>query len=394
MMVYRRPGRSTWGIIITTPGGEVRKSSGTRDKPTARAIERALSDLKIRRDWQILNAVIDGVLSPGDVLDATRTGSLDQLRARLDDVDLEPQVAIWLERHGQRVTQDTIAHYGHVVRSLIPAGKAFARSRFTIDVLDGWLAAYPAGRSTRRKAHSAMSNFAKHLMRARMIMTNPMRSIDAPPANAPRLRYLDVLDMKRLANYQSEPFCAISALLGGTGIEVSVAVKLRRRDVDVPRKKIRAAGSKTHSRDRTVRVAEWAWPYLEERCAALRPNDLPFPGIDRREASDAHRAACKLAEIEDYRLRDQRHSYAVRAARGGTPAELIARQLGHANPVLVLKIYGRFMPSQQDRDKWERVCDMQDQDSAASSTIPCTTPRNGMSQPPSSDWLTDSRGGT
>lgn len=74
-------------------------------------------------------------------------------------------------------------------------------------------------------------------------------------------RFLDVPDVKRLANYQSEPFCAPSALLGGTGIEVSVAVKLRRRDVDAPRKEIRAAGTKTHSRDRTVRVAEWAWPF-------------------------------------------------------------------------------------------------------------------------------------
>jgi integrase len=393
-MVYRRPGRSTWGIIISAPAGEVRKSSGTRDKATARAIERAINDLKTRRDWQILNAVVDGVLSPGEVFDATRSGGLEQLRAQLDDMNLEPQVSIWLERHGQRVAPDTIAHYAHVVRSLLPADKQFPRSRFTIDVLDGWLASYPAGRSTRRKAHSAMSNFAKHLMRMRIITSNPMRSIEAPPANAPRLRYLDVPGMKRLANYQREPFCALSALLGGTGIEVSVAVTLRRRDVDAPRKEIRAAGTKTHSRDRIVRVAEWAWPYLEERCGALRPNDPLFPGIDRWEASDAHRAACKRAEIEDYQLRDQRHSYAVRAARGGTPAELISRQLGHANAVLVLKIYGRFMPSQQDRDKWERICDTQDQESAAACTISCTTPRNNMSQPQLSDWLTNSRGGT
>lgn len=130
-----------------------------------------------------------------------------------------------------------------------------------------------------------------------------------------------------------------------------------------------------------------AWPYLEERCASLRPNDHLFPGIDRWEASDAHRAACKLAEIEGYQLRDQRHSYAVRAARGGTPAELISRQLGHANAVLVLMIYGRFMPSQQDRDKWERLCDIQDQESAAACTVACTPPRNDMSQPLVSDWL-------
>jgi integrase len=323
-----------------------------------------------------------------------RIRAIASVSARLDDVDLEPQVDIRLQRHGQNIAPDTVAHYRHVVRSLIAPGMPFPRSRFTIDVLDAWLASYPAGRSTRRKAHSAMSNFAKHLVRARIITTNPTRSIDAPPASAPRLRYLDVPDMKRLANYQPEPFCALSALLGGTGVEISVAVKLRRRDVDVPRREIRAAGTKTHSRDRIVRVAEWAWPYLEKRLASLRPNELFFPGIERWAASDAHRAACKLAEIEDYQLRDQRHSYAVRAARGGTPAELISRQLGHANAVLGLKIYGRFMPSQQDPDRWERMCDIQDRESAAACTIPCTTPRNNMSQPQSSDWLTSSRGGT
>ena len=216
----------------------------------------------------------------------------------------------------------------------------------------------------------------------------------------PRLRYLDVPAMKRLANYQPEPFSALSALLGGTGIEVSVAIGLKGRDIDRARREVRAAGTKTHSRDRIVRVAEWAWPYLEERIASLRPNDLLFPGVDRWAASDAHRAACRLAEIENHQLRDQRHSYAVRAARAGTPAELIARQLGHANAVLVLKVYGRFMPSQQDRDKWERIADVQDKEAAAAATAtePCTVlgtvPRNNESQPPVSDWPTNSRGGT
>ena len=78
-------------------------------------------------------------------------------------------------------------------------------------------------------------------------------------------------------------------------------------------------------RDRIVRVAEWAWPHLEERLASLRPNDLLFSDVDRWAASDAHRAARRLAEIENYQPRDQRHSYAVRAARALTPAELIAR---------------------------------------------------------------------
>jgi integrase len=340
MMVFRRPGLKTWTIEIPTRDGPVRKSSGTSDKKTARAIERALQDLRTRREWELLNAVLENIISVGELYDAVVTNTLDSLRVRLSEVDIEPHVVIWRGRHGVNVKPDTIAHYVHAVRTLIPEGRPFHRSRFTVNELDAWLAAYPAGQSTRRKAHSAMSNFAAYLVKARVLDHNPMRSITAPPAGAPRLRYLDVPEMKRLANYQQEPFCAFSALLGGTGIDVSTALSLRKRDVDTPRREIRAAGSKTHSRDRIVRVAEWAWPYIEERQAVLRPNDLLFAGNDRWTAGDAHRAACLRAEIHNYQMRDQRHSYAVRAARAGTPAELIARKLGHANAVLVLKVYG------------------------------------------------------
>ncbi len=60
------------------------------------------------------------------------------------------------------------------------------------------------------------------------------------------------------------------------------------------------------------------------------------------------------------RLRNRVNStYAVRAARAGTPAEIISRQLGHANAVLVLKVYGRFTPSAQERDKWEQIAALQ-----------------------------------
>jgi hypothetical protein len=80
----------------------------------------------------------------------------------------------------------------------------------------------------------------------------------------------------------------------------------------------------------------------------------------------AHRRVLKRKGLGflNYRQHDQRHSWAVRQARAGTPAELIARQLGHSNAVMVLKIYGRFMPSQQDRDKWEKIAAAQDQQDA------------------------------
>jgi integrase len=53
-----------------------------------------------------------------------------------------------------------------------------------------------------------------------------------------------------------------------------------------------------------------------------------------------------------YRLHDARHHWAVRMARASDPFELIARQLGHRD---VAKVYGRFKPNTEERDRWERI---------------------------------------
>jgi len=394
-MVFRRRGVRTWTVSIPTPAGKARKSTGTTDKPTADAIESAVKYCIRKRETQLLNAVLDNKITVGQLYDAYMAETLPALRAQLDDVDLEPFVDEWKKRVAANVKPDTLDHYVFHVRSLLVEGKPYPRSKFTVDALDKWLSEYPATPSTRRKVHSAMSNFAQFLVTKKHLLEhNPMRTVDAPKASAPRERHIEVPDMKRLANYQPEPYCALSALLGGTGIDVSTALVLKKRHVDVARREIRAAGTKTHSRDRIVRVADWAWEYIKERIADLRPNDLLFPGIDRWQAADAHNAACALAEIEDYQLRDQRHSYAVRAARAGTPAELIARQLGHANAVLVLKVYGKFMPSQQDRDKWEKLATLQDKANAKQGTVRGTVPRKNITSDDLSPSPASSRGGT
>src|SRR5436190_22100118 len=105
-----------------------------------------------------------------------------------------------------------------------------------------------------------------------------MRALKSSPGEAvqPRVRFLDEPDLIRLAKAHEEPFRTLSALLAGTGIEVSVALGLRRRDVDTLTREIRAAGTKTYSRDRVVRVADWAWPYVENRCSAMHPDAYLF----------------------------------------------------------------------------------------------------------------------
>ena len=109
-------------------------------------------------------------------------------------------------------------------------------------------------------------------------------------------------------------------------------------------------------------------------------------------------------------MHDTRHFYAIRAVRAGTPYELVARQLGHVDVQMVARVYSRFVPRSDERDRWERVAAELDAAHAArdeargqkaageevdeSGTALGTPSENESSQPPVSDWLADSRGGT
>ena len=99
------------------------------------------------------------------------------------------------------------------------------------------------------------------------------------------------------------------------------------------------------------------------------------------------------------------------------PLELVARQLGHRDVVMVAKVYGRFVPTHQERDRWEQAAAALDKEKWGDKTSEATSaeaaiegesekkstemgapggaaPRNDTSQPPASDWPVDSRGGT
>lgn len=380
---FKRKGRSIFLVKIRNSAGKwIALSTGTRDHITARKIQGALDDIgpKGDRAQDIIDALLSGRLAVPAFYDLWRVTNRDvgAIRSRLADIDLEPLVATWRDVAGK--SQDTASRYEHYVRLLIPRGKPFARSALTPERLQQWLDEMDSSPATKRKAGAAMASFTSWLARRKLAQMNLMRDVSMPAAGKPRIHYLETEEAIKLANAQPEPYRSFSALLAGSGIEVSVALNLRRRDIDVKNREIRAAGTKTHSRDRVVRIAEWAWPYVMSRVSGLLPDAKLFPNIpDRWHARDFHAAAIKgtpatettpgVPALQDsaaiyrgYTMRDQRHTFAVRAIRAGTPAELVARQLGHANAVLVHKVYGRFSPSQEERAKWELIATAQDQE--------------------------------
>lgn len=359
---------------IYTRGGvfyaKVRCSSGewigrtceTRDRALAKAMSRMVDELAHRgkQSWDLLDGVRNGQLSLPNLYAAYSGNALDELRDRLSDVDLSPLVEDWLGSQKGRLSSDTIAHYRVHVRSHIPEGKPFLRSALTFESLSDWLSKIDRSSGTRRKYHAAMKGFCRYLYSRRVLRQNPMQDVKAPRAAAPRTRYLSHEDVLRIVEALDEPYRTVVAVMHGTGIEISAALSLRRRDIEFDRKQIHAHGTKTKSRDRITTIEPWAMVYLQRHARRLLPNAEVFPGLNRWTVSDKHRAACKSLDIQDYQLRDSRHTYAVRAIRADAPYETIARQLGHTDTTMVIRVYGRFKPTQNEMSDWHRTAQAQD----------------------------------
>ncbi len=348
--------------VRCSTGEWIGRTCETRDRALAKAMSRMVDELAHRgkQSWDLLDGVRNGQLSLPTLYAAYAGNQLDELRERLSDVDLSPVVEEWLSSLTGRLSPDTIAHYRVHVRSLIHEEKPFLRSGLTFERLADWLSKVDRSAGTRRKYHAAMTGFCRYLRSRTIIRQSPMQDVKAPRAASPRMRYLSQDDVLRIVDALEEPYRTIVAVMHGTGIEISAMLRLQRRDIDFERAEIRARGTKTKARDRVVTIEPWAMKYLRRHARPLIANASVFPGINRWTVSDVHRAACKALGIEDYQLRDSRHTYAVRAIRAGASFEAVAQQLGHTDTTMVIRVYGRFKPTQSEMSDWHRIAQAQD----------------------------------
>jgi len=214
--------------------------------------------------------------------------------------------------------------------------------------------------ATKRKYLAAVQSFTRYLLEIGELVTNPIRDVSPPPAADPRCLFLELPDVLRVIEGSAPPYRAIFAVAYGAGLEVSAILSLVDADIDSQARQVRARGTKAWTRDRLARVADWAWPALQEHLASVLPGERVFRGLDRWQVSELHRERLRALGLEGFRLHDARHHWAVRMARAGAPFELIARQLGHRDVAMVAKVYGRFKPDTEERDRWERIASDRD----------------------------------
>jgi integrase len=342
MVFQAKPGRSFKLRVVDQHGTAATLGTGTPDSATADAMASLVKTFKRRRRWDVLNALVAKRVSLPAVYDAHEAGALDHLLSELATPDLDPLVAEW-EKQGAN------AKYVIQVRMMIPEGIAFPASRFTRKGVSLFLGGLTVQGPTKNRYRTALSQFSRWLVERDVLETNVVRDVAGKPENDPRTVWYEWEDAKRLVDALEEPFKSLEALMAGTGMEWQAIANLKRRDVDVRARTVRAQGCKNRHRNRMVRITEdWTVPIIAHHVRALTP-DAPLFTVTNDAALDRHQAAVKALGLEASTLHDWRHTYAVNNLQRGMKPQVVKRQLGHAkNSTMVERIYGVWIVDERD----------------------------------------------
>jgi integrase len=400
-MVYRHPNGKAFLFQAIGPDGEYTQlGTGSKDREVSKEIARMWGKLAKKRAWDLLQPILGAarrerakrLLALFDHWE-TADGKLDEIRQRIRDRDIEPLVEEWSTWYRSEVAADSAEHAIAHVQWLLPAdaevldgegrpkrdaaGQPIVthHPRLVSEVTTEWLTqrltAYEGKRNTRRKVHSSWSGFFGYLTRVHKLWPkNPMEEVPRPAAEESGIRFHELDVVQRIVDWQpTEQRRALFALYYGTGCEVSIAPRLTRRDFDPVEKAVRAFGTKTSTRDRIARIADWAWPIVWAYVRGFLPDVQPWGELNRWTISDWHRETqgwdpgteTGLNLPRRYPLHCARDHWAVRYVRSGGAIQVVASQLGHRDSNLTLKKYGRFRPDQVDRARMEEQAQAYDE---------------------------------
>lgn len=166
---------------------------------------------------------------------------------------------------------------------------------------------------------------------------------------APRLRYLDENESRRLVKACNANFQPIvqAALL--TGARYSELATLELRDFDRQSQTLWLRETKAGT-PRVVYLDGEGFQLVCQAIGGKGRSDLIFPRPDGKRWGPAHQvrpmfAACKAAGLDPAGFHDLRRTYGARLARKGVPMAVIAEALGHADERITRKHYAHLAPS-------------------------------------------------
>jgi integrase len=374
MSAFKR-GKNQQLYVPLRSGGLVQRSTGTPSIAVRNKLKTILAELRAEGRWTLIEAVSlipAGKKKPRlammQLYAANAAKTLDQLEARFASATLAAHVDAWQAWVvAQRGATGTDANYRQQVDTFLAKYPEATTADLEPAKVTAWLGGLTCSTGTRRKYLYALRSFLNYLRTMGLVKGDPLADVKAPKKNPPRLRWETAENDRRIVEVADVKYRALFAFIKSTSADVGAAIgRAKRRDIDLARGVATLRGTKTDRRQvHEAMIEEWALPYLTEYLSRMLPNATLWParpkgatagatgryvseGYTRSGAAHHHERCCELVGIEDYSLKDARHSVAVRMRFAGYSFEDIAEQLGNS-PYQVATVYARFKPKVERR---------------------------------------------
>lgn len=254
-------------------------------------------------------------------------------------------------------------------------------SALTSAALSAWIASLVDGSArschgvmlapaTIKGIHTALSVAVNHALANGWIQSDPLRAVRWPKDKQAQRAYLTVEQVERLADAAGDHGIDIR-LLAYTGMRIGEALALRVADVDLRRRRITVARTKTVGREgsaetigstknsqvRRVPIPSMLVDGLKELTAG-RDGGEPLLVSPRGKVwgesnwrNRVWRPAMKAAgldRIERLTVHSLRHTYASMAIAGGADVKTLQKAMGHSAASITLDVYADLWPDRLD----------------------------------------------
>lgn len=217
-----------------------------------------------------------------------------------------------------------------------------------------------------RQAHQLMGAVLTFAVKAKHLPANPADGIELPRLPETEQRFLTHEQLHRIA-VASGRLRTLVLVLGYCGLRFGEAAALRVADVDVTGQRMRVRRSVTYVRKtgliegptknhtaRTVPIPAFLARLLATEIANRTGEALVFEStrgghLTVGQARYGFQKATKaVADCQDVRLHDLRHTCASLAISSGANVKVVQRLLGHKTAVLTLDRYGHLFADDLD----------------------------------------------
>lgn len=170
-----------------------------------------------------------------------------------------------------------------------------------------------------------------------------------PKNDQAKMEILSTEEINRLLKVKTE-YNLLFTVATFTGLRKGELLNLTWEDCDLLGQKVNVREGKTRAAVRQVTIPDWL---VEKLAREMKTEGIMFP-FSPSNVNRALTAALKQAKVKHVRFHDLRHTYASIIIQEGNSLTKVAKQMGHANPSITLKVYAQLFDAGDQEEKLKK----------------------------------------